>query len=234
MDFHPKKCKVIHYGKLNEKMDYTLNGHPLIHVTEEKDLGIIMSEDLKWAPHIAASVKKANKMVGLIKHTFTYMNKDMFLVLYKTLVRPLLEYCPQIWSPHLVKDIEALEKVQQRATKIVPELHDLPYEERLKCLKLYPLKERRLRGDMIFTYKLLNGLVDIDPNKLAPLHHCPTGTRSHSMQIKGKIPNTLMQKNYFSNRIVHPWNTLSKNTVDSESVIAFKGRYDKERLGSYI
>ena len=233
MLFHPKKCKVIHYGKHSNKLDYTLNGHPVIHVTEEKDLGIKMSEDLKWTTHIADAVKKANRMVGLIKHTFTYMNKEMFLVLYKTLVRPLLEYCPQVWSPNLAKNIEAVEKVQQRATKIVPELHHLPYEERLKCLKLYPLRERRLRGDMIFTYKLLNGLIDIDPSQLAPLHHCPTGTRSHNKQIKGKTPKTLMRKSYFTNRIVHPWNTLSRKTVDSESVQTFKGRYDKERLGSY-
>ena len=101
----PMKCKVIHYGKKNKKLDYSLNGNPVVHINEEKDLGIIMSEDLKWTPHIANAVKKANRMVGLIKHTFTYMNKEMFLVLYKTLVRPLMEYCPQVWSPNLNKDI---------------------------------------------------------------------------------------------------------------------------------
>ena len=234
MEFHPKKCKVIHYGKRNEKKDYSLNKSPVIHVTEEKDLGILMSEDLKWTSHVADAVKKANRMVGLIKHTFTYMNKEMFLVLYKTLVRPLMEYSPQVWSPNLMKDIDALEKVQQRATKMVPELHNLPYEERLKRLKLYPLKERRLRGDMILTYKMLNGLVDIDTNKLTPLLEGSTGTRSHNKQLKAKIPNTVMRKSFYTNRIVHPWNTLSRNTVNSNSIEIFKGRYDKERLGSYI
>ena len=134
----------------------------MIPVTEEKDLGVQMSYDLKWTSHITGAVKKANRMVGLIKHTFTYMNKEMFLVLYKTLVRPLLEYCPQVWSPYLNKDINILEKVQQRATKIVPELHNLPYEERLKQLKLYTLKERRLRGDMILvsTYQQIERRYD--------------------------------------------------------------------------
>ena len=91
-------------------------------------------------------------MVGLVKHTFSYMDKDMFMTVYKTLIRPLLEYSPQIWNPHYAKDITALEKVQRRATKMVPELSDMSYDERLKVLKLYLLKDRRLRGDMITIY----------------------------------------------------------------------------------
>ena len=101
---------------------------------------------------------KANRMIGIIKKTFSYLNKDMFIALYKAFIRPHLEYCPEIWNPHLVKDISALEKVQRRATKLIPEYKDLQYEERLQRLKLFPLVKRRLRGDMITTYKIINGL----------------------------------------------------------------------------
>ena len=101
---------------------------------------------VNWKNKRVASAKKANQMIGLVKHTFTFMDKEMFLVLYKTLIRPLLEYCPQVWSPYMEKDINLLENIQRRATKLVPELYELPYEERLKKLKLFPLKDRRIRG----------------------------------------------------------------------------------------
>ena len=143
MEFHPKKCKLLYFGRKNAE-------HHLIEPTNhEKDLGVVISDTLSWDEHIKGCVSKANRMIGIIKRTFSYINKDMFLLLYKTFVRPHLEYCPEVWNPHLSKHIDALEKVQRRATKLLPNLRDLPYEERLLKLKLFPLKDRRLRGDMI-------------------------------------------------------------------------------------
>ena len=169
----------------------------------------------------------------MIKHTFCYMDKDMFLSLYKALIRPLLEYCPQIWNPVLKRDVNKLEKVQRRATKIIPELKDLPYEERLTKLGLYPLSERRLRGDMIATYKILNGFMDCNVEKLLPLNMGPIMTRSHRQQIQLNLAKNSTRQNFFTQRVILPWNELSNNTVSSESVNEFKGRYDKERLGMY-
>ena len=233
MEFHPKKCKVIHFGKKNDRHGYTLDGHPIQDVSEEKDLGVHISEDIKWALHISEAVKNANRMIGMIKHTFTYMNKKMFLTLYKSLVRPHLEYCPQVWNPTLKKDIDELEKVQRRATKLVPELYDIPYEERLKILNLYPLHDRRLRGDMILTFKLLKGLLDIDAEKIVPLHQHKSNTRSNNMQLKCTVTKTSQRQSFFSQRVVRPWNSLSNDIIGSNTVNTFKGRYDKEKLGIY-
>ena len=157
----------------------------------------------------------------------------MFLSLYKTLIRPHLEYCPQVWSPSYKKDIEELEKVQRRATKLVPELHDVPYEERLKILKLYPLQERRQRGDMILAFKMLNGMLDIDTEKLLPLNRSTSNTRSHDLQLKYNVAKTISRNSFFTKRIVRPWNTLSNRIVESDTVNTFKGRYDKDKLGIY-
>ena len=75
-------------------------------------------------------------MIGMVKRTFSYMDEDMFNALYKTFIRPMLEYSPQVWNPHLARNIVALEKVQRRATKMVPSLRNMPYEQRLISLKL--------------------------------------------------------------------------------------------------
>ena len=127
-----------------------------------------------------------------------------------------------------------MEKIQRRATKIVPDLKDLPYECRLKALKLYPLSERRARGDMITVFRMLNGLIDIDVERLMPINVGNNSTRSHNLQIGCTIPKHNARKNFFTQRIVFPWNTLSSETVNSTTVNEFKGKYDKERLGEYI
>ena len=235
MQFHPKKCKVMHFGRNNRKHIY-LMGNNLINVTkEEKDLGITITDNLNWKRQTAICVKKANRTIGMIKHTFSHIDKDMFITLYSTLVRPQLEYCPQIWSPYHKGNINLLERVQRRATKMVPELHHLPYEERLANLKLYPLADRRRRGDMIATYKILHGMTDCNQEKLIPLHINPAkSTRSNNMQIKQKISRSNMRHNFYTHRIVLPWNELSNYTINSKTVDEFKVRYDKEVLGHYL
>lgn len=104
---------------------------------------------------------KANSIVGRIRHTFTYMDCEMFMSLYPSLVRSQMEYSVQAWSPHYRRDIIKLEKVQRRATKIVPELRNLPYEERLKTLGLTTLEERRHRGDLIEVFKITHGFENV-------------------------------------------------------------------------
>ena len=234
MVFHPDKCKVIHFGTKNERNIYHIGPNIIHRVSDTKDLGIIVSEDLKWAKHISMCTKKANRMVGLIKHTFSFMDKDMFLVLYRSLIRPLLEYCPQIWSPYYNKDINMLEKVQRRATKLVPSLYDLPYDQRLLHLGLYPLKDRRQRGDMITVYNLINGRINMNVGKVCQFNTGCTATRSHNYQLQGQICRTEMRKNSFSQRIILPWNQLDPYTVLAPSVNSFKERYDKAHLSQYL
>ena len=101
--FNVTKCKVIHFGPKNCCYDYRLNGQTLTKVETEKDLGIIISHDLKASENVTYHVKKANKMLGLIRRTFSYLNKDSFLSLYKAYVRPQLEYCQQACHPISLK-----------------------------------------------------------------------------------------------------------------------------------
>ena len=214
-------------------MLYLLGDNVIAPVSEEKDLGVTISQDLKWNKHISDIVAKANRMVGLVKHTFSYIDKEMFITVYKALIRPLLEYNPQIWNPHYSKDVTALEKVQRRATKMVPELSDMSYDERLRILKLYPLKDRRLRGDMITTYKILNNMINVPKDKICPMSMSRTSTRRHGLQIDRRMCKTDVRKYFYTQRIAEPWNKLSSNIVYSPTVASFKANYDKGVLGDY-
>ena len=122
-------------------------------VESETDLGVTHESTLRFDKRaILNCVNKANRMLGLIKRTFTYTNKKMFLPLLKTLMRPHLEYATVVWSSFLKKDIFLIEKVQRRATKIVKTISSLSYEEILKHLGLPTLKYRRDRNDVIQVY----------------------------------------------------------------------------------
>ena len=98
--------------------------------------------------------------MGIIRRTFEYLDGKCFSTVFKSLVRPHIEYANQVWSPYLMKHITALENFQRRATKLIPGYKELDYKERLKRLNLPTLSYRRLRGDMIEIYKILTGKYD--------------------------------------------------------------------------
>ena len=99
--------------------------------TEEKDLGVIFDEKYEFSKHIKVMVNRANRMLGMIRRRFTFLDQDVFELLYPVLVRPHLEYCVQVWSPHKQMDINLNEKVQMRAMRMVPVMKDLSYEEKI-------------------------------------------------------------------------------------------------------
>ena len=121
--------------------------------TLEKDLGVWISADMKCSQQCRYAVNKANKVLGMIKRTITYKDLRIMLNLYKTLVRPHVEYCVSAWSPYYKKDKELLEKVQRRFTKMIKGMKGKSYEERLQKLNLWSLEERRNREDLIEVFK---------------------------------------------------------------------------------
>ena len=156
LPFNEPKCKVIHYGKNNPGHQYSMNGIPLADDKIEKDLGVTFDSGLKFENHISNTTSKANSRVGIIRKTFSTLNKKNFPLLYKSMVRPILEYCTPIWSPILKRDINELEKVQHRATKLVKGIQNLEYCDRLKALGLPTLIYRRKRADMLEVFKMIH------------------------------------------------------------------------------
>ena len=106
----------------------------------EKDLGVTITRDLSWGNHINITVTKANKILGSIKRSVGTANANVFSMLYKSLVRPILEYAAPVWCPYLVKDIHALENVKRRASRLALNQR---YEDRCKLLKWPTLSDHR-------------------------------------------------------------------------------------------
>ena len=226
--FHPGKCHVLTMGKfknIKHAHPYTIGGFILEHVDQEKDLGVIIDNDLTFEEHISSKIKKANSMVGLIKRSFTYLSPDMFRKLYITFVRPHLEYAQVVWSPRLIIHINTIEGVQRRATRIVSGDKNLSYEERLRRIALPSLKIRRQIGDMVEVYKHIH-IYDkpSTPNKFVPRVR---PSRKHNFELQRIFANDGFrgfQTNSFYYRSIEPWNKLPHDVVNAPSVATFKKR----------
>ena len=134
---------------------------------------------MKVSEQCGIAASKGNKIIGLIRKNITIKEKKLIIPLYKAVVRPHLEYCIQTWRPYRKKDIDMLERIQRRATKMIPKLRDLSYEERLKDCCLTTLETRWFRGDK---FKILNEYENIDRNIFFSLKR-DNRTRGHEVTL---------------------------------------------------
>ena len=155
MEFNMDKCSVMHIGRNNPNAEYILKGNVINNTVKEKDLGVWIHNSLKPDVHCAVAVKKANQLLGLIWRNIEYKEKNIIIRLFKSLVRPHLDYCIQAWRPHLKKDINKIEKVQHRATKMIWGLTDLTHDQRLKQCNLMTMEDRGRRADLIEVFKII-------------------------------------------------------------------------------
>ena len=224
--FNSDKCKVLHLRKNNPCYTYSMKGSDLESTNVEKDLGVHVDDKLNFEFHITESIKKANRMVGMLSRFLVTKDKDVMIPLYKSLVRPILEYGNAIWYPSLRKNVNAIENVQRRFTKRVKDMKDIDYDKRLKTLKLPSLEYRRIRGDMIETYKILHGLYDsASTSNLLYINNAST-TRGHPLKLIKPSVNTNLYRNFFSNRVINNWNSLPEHIVLSGSLNIFKSSLD--------
>ena len=126
-----------------------MDGKILETVEEERQLGVIIQSNLKVDKQCALAARTANSVLGMIRRSFINKGLDIILLLYKSLVHPRLKYCVQAWSSFLRKDIELLEKVQKRVTRIIDGFADEDCNDRLKKLGLTTLETKRKRGNLI-------------------------------------------------------------------------------------
>ena len=136
-----------------------------------------------------------------------------------------MEYCIQAWCPHLRKDIDLLEKVQRRATRFIYSLHDLPYYDKLKRLKLTTLVTRRVSGDLIEVVKVIKGFEEVDSNTLFKIVSS-TNLKGHSLQLYKHNLRLHTKKYFFSQRVIDMWNKLDTDVIAYRTVSTFKKHLD--------
>ena len=242
MKLHEKKFELVSYRNSSSKYlrelpfadefsqyltpaGYLLQPQPLV-----KDLGVILSSDLSWTPHINKIVTDARKMAAWVLGVFKDRSRQSMLQLYKSMVRCRLEYCSPVWSPSLLSDIQALEDVQRFFTKKIRECKDLDYHQRLKKLDLQSLQRRRERYCIIHIWKIYHGITPNDLNiKFAT--HARLGVKTLIPPIN-KQASQAARSRYdasFSVNAARLWNTLPKgvNTVDKLDLF-------KTKLGNHL
>ena len=222
LKFNISKCKHMHLGTRNTQTVYKMDGMDIEQTTCEKDLGVYIDNELKFQRHIAESIKKANQKLGIIKRNFSHLDKDSFLSLYKSLVRPHLEYCSCVWSVIYKKDAISIENTQRRATKLVHHIQHLPYSDRLRYLGLPSLEYRRIRTDVIQLYKIVNN-IDRSERSLFDISS-DHRTRGHSLRIKKQHCRLNIRQQSFTQRVVNIWNSLPESVVNATSVNSFKNQ----------
>jgi len=217
-----KKCSVMSFGRTySDNCCFYIGNNIIQSVNTHKDLGVHLDTNLTFCAHINNIVAKSHTRAGLIRKCFLSNDPGTLVKAFTTYVRPLLEYASVIWSPYHTGDIDKVESVQRRFTKRLAGMQYLSYADRLHTLQLESLEMRRLRFDLLYTYKILFGLVHIDSNSLFKFNPV-TVTRGHCYKLYAATSRINVRHNFFCNRIVNVWNALPASAANFTSYNCFR------------
>ena len=228
------KCYIVNIGCFEtDDVNYCLNDTVLPTVKSCRDLGVIISNDLSPSLHINAVVAKAHQRANIILRCFLSRNITSLVKAFKVYVRPLVEYNSIIWSPQQKQHIECVERVQRCFTKRLPGMNHLSYDERLKCTGLQCLELRRLQFDLIWCYKIVFGLVNVDSSDFFHSNTCII-TRGHPYKLYKQHCKKRNRAEFFTQRVLNLWNSLPQDTVNFNSLFVFKNTIKRLDMSKYV
>ncbi|XP_045111446.1 uncharacterized protein LOC123504743 [Portunus trituberculatus] len=229
MEFDIKKCGVMNFGKssMRSVYRYKMGDEELEIKTEERDLGITVTEGFSSEVHVKRKSGEAYNLVRNIRTAFCYIDEEMIKKLIVTMIRPRLEYAAVLWSPRMARDKRKLECMQRAVTKLPQTLVNLSYEQRLEKLSLPTLEKRREKGDLITMYRILSSSEKLDRDDLV-VRDMRSG-RKHGRKVKMNVCTKDIKKYSFPQRIVGIWNALEKEVVEAKTIHGFKEKLDKSR-----
>ncbi|CAH8657915.1 unnamed protein product [Dicrocoelium dendriticum] len=227
LPINPAKSQFMRLGKYDHGRTYTVAGQPLHPAPFVRDLGVLSRCDLKSIDNTNRLYQNSLRMLWALRRSFSTWSEEIATRLFVSIIRPMLEYGTPAYCPITRGEVEKLERVQHVATRLIPNLRGMSYEDRCKKLGLYTLSYRRLRVDLIMTHRILH-LGDYP--MLRQLLHLRTQSCTRGHRYKLIVPDLkrVAHQLCFERRVVNVWNDLPQHIVEANTVSKFKMLLDQQ------
>ncbi|CAI2738311.1 unnamed protein product [Dicrocoelium dendriticum] len=224
-----EKCSVLPIGSSDPFGAYHIGSFLIRNAACEKDLGILVSPDLRTTEDTLRKIAAANRMFCAIRRSFSRMTPEVFRLLFSPHVRPILEYGLPAAYPFTKTERVMIERVQRRGSKSISALRDLPYTQRLRQMNMFPLDYRRRRGDLIYTRRILRGQMGSELQEFFQLC-ADSSTWGHSWKLFKPRRVRIHSDFTLSTRVVKDWNSLPELVVSAQREESFKKLLDSYLL----
>ena len=226
LSFNIKKCFSVSFGSLASSpcvTAYMIDDSPIPSKDSYKDLGVSVLSPLSFNTHVNDIVAKAFSRLGLVYKLFHTKSPKSLIRLYKSFVRPILEYACLIWNPSTIEQTNKIERVQKRFCRMFHEIRHLSYKEQLSYLGIFSLRARRIRYQLISIFKIYNQITRVDFDTLFTLVRHKR-TRGNSLAILPQFSNSNLRLNFFTVTSISLWNKLADADVNAPNLSIFKYR----------